>query len=200
MSALAWPGRSSHRTPRQPPRRCHPARRLLSDIRRIFFFSVSPRRPDPRRACWPICPRTTRDKACCGWWTTTTSSTACAASRWRCCTLFYREALFPRPACRPCAHARGLTGTRLRPAGSSPYRRPYSSSSVGAISHRMAYPGADHFSSLSLGDLVARPLKAAIAARVIALFNNAARGEKPVPRRTTACSVRDPSLGGCMAT
>ena len=58
------------------------------------------------------------------------------------------------------------------------------SSSVGAISHRMAYPGANDSSSLSLGDLVARPLKAAIAARVIALFNNAARGEKPVPRRT----------------
>jgi uncharacterized protein (DUF2236 family) len=48
----------------------------------------------------------------------------------------------------------------------------------------MAYPGANDSSSLSLGDLVARPLKAAIAARVIALFNNAARGEKPVPRRT----------------
>jgi uncharacterized protein (DUF2236 family) len=48
----------------------------------------------------------------------------------------------------------------------------------------MAYPSAGLLPSPSLPDLVARPLKQAIAARVVALFNDRARGEAPVPRRT----------------
>lgn len=38
--------------------------------------------------------------------------------------------------------------------------------------------------SPSLGTLVARPLKQAIAAQVVALFNDRSRGERPVTRRT----------------
>src|SRR5919205_645849 len=34
-----------------------------------------------------------------------------------------------------------------------------------------------------LGDLLARPLKQAIAGQVVALFNDRARGERPVQRR-----------------
>src|SRR5260370_37404517 len=46
----------------------------------------------------------------------------------------------------------------------------------------MAYPsGASP--SPSLGTLVTRPIKQAIAAQVVALFNDRARGERPVKRR-----------------
>jgi uncharacterized protein (DUF2236 family) len=44
----------------------------------------------------------------------------------------------------------------------------------------MPYPGG---TSASLGTLVAKPIKGAIAAQVVALFNDRARGEKPVVRR-----------------
>jgi len=44
------------------------------------------------------------------------------------------------------------------------------------------YPSADTRPSLS-PDLLARPIKQAIAAQVVALFNDRARGEKPVLRR-----------------
>jgi uncharacterized protein (DUF2236 family) len=47
----------------------------------------------------------------------------------------------------------------------------------------MPYPRASAFPSLSLRTLVERPLKAAIAAEVVALFNDRSRGEKPVRRR-----------------
>src|SRR4051812_44131424 len=40
-----------------------------------------------------------------------------------------------------------------------------------------------HPPSLALGTLVARPLKRAIAAQVVALFNDTARGERPVQPR-----------------
>ncbi|MBK1658415.1 DUF2236 domain-containing protein [Paracraurococcus ruber] len=46
----------------------------------------------------------------------------------------------------------------------------------------MAYPAAA--SAGSLGDLLARPVKQAIAGQVVALFNDRSRGERPVQRRT----------------
>jgi uncharacterized protein (DUF2236 family) len=48
----------------------------------------------------------------------------------------------------------------------------------------MPYPRAGAFASLSPGTLVVQPLKDAIAAQVVALFNDRSRGEKPVRRRT----------------
>jgi uncharacterized protein (DUF2236 family) len=47
----------------------------------------------------------------------------------------------------------------------------------------MPYPGAGAFPALSLRRLVVRPVKHAIAAQVVALFNDRSRGEKPVVRR-----------------
>ncbi len=47
----------------------------------------------------------------------------------------------------------------------------------------MPYPRAGSLPSLSLGTLVARPIKQAIAAQVVALFNDRSRGEKPVRRQ-----------------
>jgi uncharacterized protein (DUF2236 family) len=47
----------------------------------------------------------------------------------------------------------------------------------------MPYPRAGTVSSPSLGTLVIRPIKDAIAAQVVALFNDRSRGEKPVVRR-----------------
>ncbi len=46
----------------------------------------------------------------------------------------------------------------------------------------MPYPRSDA-SSQSLSSLVTRPIKDAIAAQVVALFNDRSRGERPVPRR-----------------
>ncbi len=46
----------------------------------------------------------------------------------------------------------------------------------------MAYPQASALSSL-LPNTLARPIKGAIAAQVVALFNDRARGERPVARR-----------------
>jgi uncharacterized protein (DUF2236 family) len=48
----------------------------------------------------------------------------------------------------------------------------------------MPYPRAGAYPSLSLGTTIARPIKKAIAANVIGLFNDRSRGEKPVVRRT----------------
>jgi uncharacterized protein (DUF2236 family) len=48
----------------------------------------------------------------------------------------------------------------------------------------MPYPRADAVPSPSLGALVVRPIKEALAAQVVALFNDRSRGEKPVVRRT----------------
>jgi uncharacterized protein (DUF2236 family) len=48
----------------------------------------------------------------------------------------------------------------------------------------MSYPRAGGSPSISLGTLVARPIKDAIAGQVVALFNDRPRGEKPVVRRT----------------
>ncbi len=47
----------------------------------------------------------------------------------------------------------------------------------------MAYPRPDGSAAASFATLAARPLKQAIAAQVVALFNDPARGEKPVTRR-----------------
>ena len=47
----------------------------------------------------------------------------------------------------------------------------------------MPYPLAGSFPPASLGTLVARPIKDAIATEVVALFNDRSRGEKPVVRR-----------------
>jgi uncharacterized protein (DUF2236 family) len=47
----------------------------------------------------------------------------------------------------------------------------------------MPYPRSDA-SAQSLSALVTRPIKNAIAAQVVSLFNDKSRGEKPVPRRT----------------
>src|ERR1700722_8457426 len=47
----------------------------------------------------------------------------------------------------------------------------------------MPYPRAAALPSPSLATLAARPIKQAIAAQVVALFNDRARGEKPVVRR-----------------
>jgi uncharacterized protein (DUF2236 family) len=47
----------------------------------------------------------------------------------------------------------------------------------------MPYPRASALPSLSLRTLVERPIKAAIAAEVVALFNDRSRGEKPIRRR-----------------
>jgi len=46
----------------------------------------------------------------------------------------------------------------------------------------MAYPGPSD--APTLGALVTRPIKRAIAGQVVALFNDQSRGEAPVPRRT----------------
>jgi uncharacterized protein (DUF2236 family) len=46
----------------------------------------------------------------------------------------------------------------------------------------MAYPGTRM--APSFADRLAQPLKQAIAAEVVGLFNDTARGERPVPRRT----------------
>jgi len=46
----------------------------------------------------------------------------------------------------------------------------------------MAYPGSAVAPAPSLSTLAAKPLKRAIAARVVALFNDGAQGERPVPR------------------
>ncbi len=48
----------------------------------------------------------------------------------------------------------------------------------------MAYPTASRSQAESFGTLVARPLKQAIAANVVAIFNDKSRGERPVQRRT----------------
>ena len=48
----------------------------------------------------------------------------------------------------------------------------------------MPYPRAGAHPSLSLGTTIARPIKKAIAANVIGLFNDRSGGEKPVVRRT----------------
>ena len=48
----------------------------------------------------------------------------------------------------------------------------------------MAYPTAGGTSFPLLDTLLARPVKQAIAANVVALFNDKSRGEKPVTRRT----------------
>jgi uncharacterized protein (DUF2236 family) len=48
----------------------------------------------------------------------------------------------------------------------------------------MPYPRAGAVPSPSLGTLVVRPIKDAIAAQVVALFNDRSRGDKPVVRRT----------------
>jgi uncharacterized protein (DUF2236 family) len=48
----------------------------------------------------------------------------------------------------------------------------------------MPYPRAGAVPSPSLGTLVMRPIKNAIAAQVVALFNDRSRGDKPVVRRT----------------
>ena len=45
----------------------------------------------------------------------------------------------------------------------------------------MAYPAASD--GTSLGGIATRPLKRAIAGQIVALFNDKARGERPVPRR-----------------
>ena len=47
----------------------------------------------------------------------------------------------------------------------------------------MAYPAATRPPYDSLGTIVARPLKQAIAASVVAIFNDTSRGERPVQRR-----------------
>jgi uncharacterized protein (DUF2236 family) len=47
----------------------------------------------------------------------------------------------------------------------------------------MAYPRAGAIPSPSLGAKVTRPIKQAIAAEVVAVFNDRSRGEKPVKRR-----------------
>lgn len=47
----------------------------------------------------------------------------------------------------------------------------------------MPYPLAGAFPSVSLDALVVRPIKHAIAAQVVGLFNDRSRGEKPVMRR-----------------
>lgn len=47
----------------------------------------------------------------------------------------------------------------------------------------MPYPSAGAASSLSLRTRISRPIKAAIAAQVVALFNDRSRGETPVRRR-----------------
>lgn len=48
----------------------------------------------------------------------------------------------------------------------------------------MAYPSAGASAPTPLASLAVRPLKRAIAAEVVALFNDRARGERPVTRRT----------------
>jgi uncharacterized protein (DUF2236 family) len=47
----------------------------------------------------------------------------------------------------------------------------------------MPYPSAGSASSLSLRTKISRPIKSAIAAQVVALFNDRSRGETPVRRR-----------------
>ena len=47
----------------------------------------------------------------------------------------------------------------------------------------MSYPPPQGARPASLGAFVAQPIKAAIAAQVVALFNDRARGERPVKRR-----------------
>ncbi len=47
----------------------------------------------------------------------------------------------------------------------------------------MPYPSAGASSALSPVQRLTRPIKQAIAARVVAVFNDRARGERPVPRR-----------------
>ena len=46
----------------------------------------------------------------------------------------------------------------------------------------MAYPRSEAVSARSIGTLVAQPVKRAIAAEVVALFNDRTRGERPVVR------------------
>ena len=48
----------------------------------------------------------------------------------------------------------------------------------------MPYPSAADGAGASLRALVERPLKQAIAANVVAIFNDKSRGERPVQRRT----------------
>ena len=48
----------------------------------------------------------------------------------------------------------------------------------------MAYPTVSRSAFPALDELVARPIKRAIAANVVALFNDKSRGERPVQRRT----------------
>ncbi len=48
----------------------------------------------------------------------------------------------------------------------------------------MAYPAAGALPFPSFGTRIARPIKQAIAAQVVAVFNDRSRGEKPVTRRT----------------
>jgi uncharacterized protein (DUF2236 family) len=48
---------------------------------------------------------------------------------------------------------------------------------------RMPYPGPDGLPSPSFSTLLGQPVKNAIASRVVALFNDRSRGEKPVVRR-----------------
>jgi hypothetical protein len=50
-----------------------------------------------------------------------------------------------------------------------------------------------------LGTLVVRPIKDAIAAQVVALFNDRARGEKPVVRRSDGLFGPDAVPGAFMA-
>lgn len=47
----------------------------------------------------------------------------------------------------------------------------------------MAYPSANAFAPSSLRDVLARPVKRAIAQQVVGLFNDRSRGERPVKRR-----------------
>src|SRR3978361_1843252 len=57
----------------------------------------------------------------------------------------------------------------------------------------MAYPSSDA-STPTLGTLVAQPIKRAIATQVVALFNDRARGERPVRRRPDG--LFGPGAGG----
>jgi uncharacterized protein (DUF2236 family) len=58
---------------------------------------------------------------------------------------------------------------------------PCSRAARAEIQDKMPYPS--HGPAASLGSLVAQPLKQAIAARVVAMFNDRTRGERPVRRR-----------------
>lgn len=55
----------------------------------------------------------------------------------------------------------------------------------------MPYPTTGTVPPASLGSLVARPVKKAIAAQVVALFNDRTRGERPVQRRVDSLFGRE---------